>query len=140
MPGFIATCKEAFGGDPRFRLEVRRLARLGGAGDAAVPALEGPSGDSIERSLRELADGPQEERLHACYAGWANSFIVRADGTDVLFAMPRGSLGMQATSAGEGTRHGVIATLFAGSPRKLFDAAFRYPPGRGLTRDALKRR
>lgn len=81
MPGFVATCRETFGGDPRFRLAVRRLARLGGSGDAELPVLGGPSADSVEASLREQAAGAQEEKLQACYAGWANSFIVRADGS-----------------------------------------------------------
>jgi len=46
--------------------------------------------------------------------------IFRSDGSDVWFAMPRCTIGMRATSAGDGSRHGVSAVVFDSSPR-LFD-------------------
>jgi len=49
--------------------------------------------------------------------------IARSDGTDVLFAMPRCTLGCHATSTGAGARHGVSATLFDSRPGLPFDEA-----------------
>ncbi len=42
--------------------------------------------------------------------------IFRSDGTDVTFAMPRCTMGLRATGAGDGARHGVSATVFSTDP------------------------
>lgn len=47
--------------------------------------------------------------------------IRRSDGTDVLFAMPRCSLALRATSSGDGERHGVSASVFSPLPVLLDD-------------------
>jgi len=47
--------------------------------------------------------------------------IFRSDGTDVFFSMPRCSLGVRATSDGEGKRHGVSATSFHAHPDAAWD-------------------
>jgi TldD protein len=49
--------------------------------------------------------------------------IFRSDGTDVLFAMPRCTLGAHATNEGEGQRHGVSASVFGPSPDLPWDEA-----------------
>jgi TldD protein len=47
--------------------------------------------------------------------------VFRSDGTDVFFAMPRCSLGMRATGAGDGTRHGVSTSVFDTRPDVVWD-------------------
>lgn len=47
--------------------------------------------------------------------------IFRSDGSDVLMAMPRCTLGVRATSRGDGSRHGVAATVFGCDPRLPWD-------------------
>ncbi|MCP3978468.1 MAG: TldD/PmbA family protein [bacterium] len=49
--------------------------------------------------------------------------IVRNDGCDVLFAMPRCSLGFRATTDAEGSRHGVHASMFHDHPGLAWDDA-----------------
>jgi TldD protein len=49
--------------------------------------------------------------------------IFRCDGTDVLFSMPRCSLGMRATGDGDGARHGVSASTFHAHPDGAWEAA-----------------
>jgi len=48
--------------------------------------------------------------------------IFRSDGTDVLFAMPRCTLGAHATNEGEGQRHGVFTSVFSPTPDLPWDA------------------
>ena len=75
----------------------------------------------VGRRLVELESGLAADvpgvqlRLHfrAELDAWR---IFRDDGTDVLFAMPRCTLGMRATSAGDGARHGVSAASSARAP------------------------
>jgi TldD protein len=47
--------------------------------------------------------------------------IFRSDGTDVTFAMPRCNVVLQATSAGDGSRHSVSAGIFGPRPDVAFD-------------------
>jgi TldD protein len=47
--------------------------------------------------------------------------IFRSDGTDVLFAMPRCTLGAHATNEGEGQRHGVFTSVFSPTPDLPWD-------------------
>ena len=85
MAPFIETLKATFGHDPRIQPRVQPLARLGGAGDAELPVLEGQSAAAILQRLRGLIhpDPPPASEPHfsICYAAWANSFIIRADGS-----------------------------------------------------------
>jgi TldD protein len=46
--------------------------------------------------------------------------IRRSDGTDVTFAMPRCRIAMRATSGGDGSRHGVSASVFDCHPELLW--------------------
>jgi TldD protein len=47
--------------------------------------------------------------------------IFRSDGTDVLFAMPRCTLGAHATNEGAGQRHGVSTSVFSATPDLPWD-------------------
>jgi len=47
--------------------------------------------------------------------------IMRDDGTDVLFAMPRCTMGMRASSTGDGARHGVSSSVFSSRPDLPWD-------------------
>jgi len=47
--------------------------------------------------------------------------IFRSDGTDVLFAMPRCTLGVHASNVGAGARHGVSASVFSPTPDLPWD-------------------
>ena len=53
--------------------------------------------------------------------------IFRSDGTDVLFAMPRCTLGAYATGSGDGARHGVSASICAPRPDLLWDDRWIVP-------------
>jgi uncharacterized protein len=86
IPGFIEECGDAFGGDPRFRLFIRPLSRLGGANDENLCTLEEDMADEKIRALQNLANARGLGQLYMddpcmpCYAAWGNSFIIRADG------------------------------------------------------------
>jgi TldD protein len=54
--------------------------------------------------------------FHAEVEAWR---IFRSDGTDVLFSIPRCTLGAHATSGGDGARHGVSTSLFHTRPDVL---------------------
>jgi len=49
--------------------------------------------------------------------------VRRSDGCDVLFAMPRCSFGVRATTEGEGSRHGISAMVSAPGPDLLWNDA-----------------
>jgi TldD protein len=53
--------------------------------------------------------------------------VRRSDGCDVLFAMPRCTLGARATTEGEGARHGISAMASAPRPDLLWDDAIVAP-------------
>lgn len=86
IPGFLDDFRSTFGADPRFRLFIRGLSRLGGARDAELKILEGEERRRTIDDLRRMAtdrgiplarvkDGPG-----VCYAARGNSFVIRADG------------------------------------------------------------
>jgi uncharacterized protein len=84
IPRFLDQCREAFGDDPRFRLFLRPLSRLGGPNDDRISVLEcEEEEDAIACARSEARDRGLE--VHApegeiCYAARGNSFVVRADG------------------------------------------------------------
>jgi len=86
IPEFIRMFAEAFADDPRFRLFIRALSQFGGPNDENVQVLGGGLEDPRILSLRELAASlritihTELDNGPVCYAAWANSFIVRADG------------------------------------------------------------
>lgn len=88
IPGLLERCREAFGNDPRFRIFVRPLSRLGGPGDGKLGVLAPEQEGKIMMRIRRDAGAlglrqyrPEAEGGQACYAAAANSFVVRADGT-----------------------------------------------------------
>jgi uncharacterized protein len=86
MPGFVASLRDAFGGDPRFELFIRKLSRLGGDDDSALPVQDGAE---VEQAVDDLRNQAREsglstfapgESCNVCYAARGNSFVVRANG------------------------------------------------------------
>ncbi len=85
MPEFIRQMARSFGGDPRFRVFIRQVSRLGGAGDASLPVLGTRTAATLD-ALRELARAAglkqheSDPRSSICYAAAANSFVIRSNG------------------------------------------------------------
>lgn len=87
IPALLDDCHEAFGGDPRFQVDVRQISRYGGPNDDELPVIHGsdPRLIALQERARELGlvrppgegDG---QYAHVCYASTATSFVVRADG------------------------------------------------------------
>lgn len=100
----------------------------------AIPArLCDPDAVDLEDVRRRLAE--LEEEIGAQVPGTTLKLsfkaeldawrIFRSDGTDVLFAIPRCNLGLTATGAGNGARHGASTTVFATRPEDLWDGQVR---------------
>ena len=95
----------------------------------ALPASDGFGRIRLDEVARRLAELESEILGHVPGTQLRLSFraeldawrIFRSDGTDVMFAMPRCSLGMQATRDGEGPRHGVSASVFGPTPDLPWD-------------------
>jgi TldD protein len=72
---------------------------------------------------KEIAARSPGVRMRVSYRaeldGWR---IMRSDGTDVLFAMPRCTLSLRATSTGNGDKHGVTTVVFEPHPGMLWDS------------------
>jgi TldD protein len=111
------------------RLATGSLPALEPTRGRAVPRTDGFERirlDEVGRRLAELegeivgrVPGSQlSTSYHAEVDAWR---VVRSDGTDVLFAMPRCTLGAHATHGGSGPRHGVSASLFSPSPDLPWD-------------------
>ena len=84
LPEFIESCARSFGGDPRFRLFLRRLERLGGPNDCDLPVFDRASGAGLLQDLASMATRLglrcTTDTTAICYAAHGNSFVVRADG------------------------------------------------------------
>jgi uncharacterized protein len=83
IPRFLDECREAFGGDPRFRMFLRPLSRLGGPNDERLAVLESEQDEAIACARSEAKDrglALLEPDGEICYAARGNSFVVRADG------------------------------------------------------------
>ncbi|MGW6916906.1 radical SAM protein [Kitasatospora sp. NPDC054939] len=83
MPEFLTRIRDTFLDDPRFRVFLKRVVRLGGPNDATMDVLD-PEEQRIAELRALLTEGGGPERLFAaedvCYAARANSLLVRADG------------------------------------------------------------
>ncbi len=67
--------------------------------------------ESLESEIRSRVPGVG---LRLRYRGEVDAWrIMRSDGTDVLFALPRYNLTVLATGEGDDSRHGVSATVFS---------------------------
>ncbi|MFH0945182.1 MAG: radical SAM protein [Planctomycetota bacterium] len=131
MAPFIETCKATFGQDPRFNLCVQMIKRLGGAQDQLLPVLERNEASSIIARLRCLANPDQvassKPELSICYASWANSFIIRADGSinkcSVAVDHPNNSVGRLEADGRMKLDSTMIAKwmrgIFSGKPEEL---------------------
>lgn len=86
LPDFIRQYADAFGGDQRFRLFIRRVACLGRPYDATRPVFDAASGDAVSRALARhaaalgVASVTIDQHPPVCYAARGNSYVVRADG------------------------------------------------------------
>ncbi|MEV6975854.1 radical SAM protein [Kitasatospora sp. NPDC093806] len=83
MPGFLTRVRDTFLDDPRFRVFLKRVVRLGGPNDATMEVI-GRDERQIDELRALLTEGGGPERLftaeQVCYAAKANSLLVRADG------------------------------------------------------------
>jgi len=86
---FIGQLAAVFGQDPRFRLSLRAVERLGGPNDphlAVLDAQQAKELDSLKAAAGEaglaIHAGPFAEpgALQGCYASAANSYVVRSNG------------------------------------------------------------
>jgi uncharacterized protein len=86
---FVAQLAVTFGQDPRFRLSLRAVERLGGPNDrhlALLDARHDKDLDSLKVAAGEaglaIHGGPLAEpgALQGCYASAANSYVVRSNG------------------------------------------------------------
>jgi uncharacterized protein len=86
IPAFLERCREVFSGDARFQIFIRPLSRFGGPNDRKLCTLKDGMEDARITSLRKLvtskglAQYSECDMDVPCYAAWANSFIIRADG------------------------------------------------------------
>lgn len=86
LPAFLDEYERAFAGEPRFRLFVRTLSRLGGPNDASLPVFDEPDGRRVVEAIRDEVDrrGLAQNRFKPegaiCYAAQANSLVVRSNG------------------------------------------------------------
>ena len=106
IPGLLDDCAEAFSGDGRFRVFLRKLSRMGGPNDDLLPVFDDDDelaevmnrlhGHAAERGLAQHLL-PSEGPVTPCYASKANSFVVRADGRvnkcTVVLDHPRNQVG-----------------------------------------------
>lgn len=106
---FMERFAREIGPDPRYRLFVRSLERLGGPSDSSLPILgEGEMPKVMERvrayatslGLDHLLFNPEsdtETGLAVCYAALVNSLVIRADGRlakcTVAFCDDRNTIG-----------------------------------------------
>lgn len=86
LPRFIDQYAEVFRDDPRFELFIRRLARLGGPDDEALPVLEEDASRAVIEKLsnhaatRGVHHLTTQQHVPICYAARGNSYVIRADG------------------------------------------------------------
>lgn len=84
---FLDQYRDVFGDDDRFKLFFRPLSRMGGPNDGALRVIGDRDRESTLQDLRRLADARGIEYLteshfaRTCYAGHANSFVIRATGS-----------------------------------------------------------
>lgn len=106
LPRLLDSCRETFGGDPRFRVWFRPLSKLGGNNDETLNVLEEQEDDARVKELRQLSvdaglsEAPCEKEdadPMVCYASRANSFVIRSDGylgkCTVALSNPRNRVG-----------------------------------------------
>jgi uncharacterized protein len=79
----IGLMNRELAGDERFRVHFKSVARLGGPNDALIRPVGAHEQGAIEDMLRAMLKFPQQALSfddYVCYAGAANSLIIRANG------------------------------------------------------------
>ncbi len=111
-------------------VKPEELPRLESIRDRRVPDIAGFGEIRLDQVARRLAELESEiagrvpgVRLSLSFRAELDAWrIFRSDGTDVLFAMPRCTLGVHATGESAGQRHGVSASVFSSRPDLPWDA------------------
>jgi uncharacterized protein len=86
LPAFLDQVRHELGGDPRFRLFPKLLARWGGPADAALPVIPRGDGPAVLDGVRDQARAlgvplaEPEPGPSVCYAARANAMVIRSDG------------------------------------------------------------
>jgi uncharacterized protein len=86
MPEFLAELRETFLADPRFRVLLKPVERLGGPNDEIMMVVPSDDRDRIMTELEAalLQGAADSQRLYPapeiCYASRPNSFLIRANG------------------------------------------------------------
>jgi uncharacterized protein len=85
MPDFLALIRDTFLADPRFRVLLKPIEKMGGPNNDRIAVLPRDARDRIMARLETiLTGGTQAERIFdgesICYAARANSLVIRADG------------------------------------------------------------
>ena len=106
LPGCLPLCDRAVPGNPQAFSEID-LQRVG----RRLVELE-------SRIAAEVRGVQLRLNFRAELDAWR---VFRDDGTDVLFAMPRCTLGLRATGVGDGARHGVSTSVFSPDPGLPWD-------------------
>ncbi len=116
---------EVAGQAQRLEIESGRLPDLQPVRDRRIPggldAFHRIDLNKIGRRLKELESEILGQvpgiQLRVYFRAELDAWrVFRSDGTDVMFAMPRCTMGLRATGAGAGARHGVSATVFSTDP------------------------
>jgi TldD protein len=110
-------------------LAVAELPELESVQGRALPPTDSFASirlDAVGRRLAELESEilgrVPEVKLSLSFRAELDAWrIFRSDGTDVLFAMPRCTLGAHATNEGDGQRHGVFTSVFSPTPDLPWD-------------------
>lgn len=82
LAGFARKVHDAFGADRRFRVFFKAVSRLGGPNDASITPIPRKEDDAIRRYLAQASGygEPVSFEGKVCYAGMANSLVVRSTG------------------------------------------------------------
>jgi uncharacterized protein len=145
IPNFIREYKVAFGADPRFKIFIRGLSRLGGPNDANLRVFGRAEGDRVVAGLRDLARSEGLALADAtagapiCYAARENSLLVRADGRlnkcTVALAHPNNQVGRILEDGTIATRRDLLAGwtrgLTSNDPEELSCPMIGYAEGGG---------
>jgi uncharacterized protein len=85
MPGFLSEIRQTFLSDPRFKVLLKPIERLGGRNDSTMDIVpESAQARVIHELEKILVDGVEGEAVFSapeiCYASRPNSLVIRADG------------------------------------------------------------
>ncbi|MEF2074096.1 radical SAM protein [Consotaella aegiceratis] len=83
--GFVDDLRDAFGGDPRFKIFFKTIEKLGGDNDHTLNVYRYREAEAVKAQLMErlrgtMADVLPSNSCYICYAGRPNAFVIRRDG------------------------------------------------------------